>query len=45
MVKVDIVTLRTAIDNDGTLHKEETSYNDIFDAFRLGFEALPLPGT
>ena len=25
----------TAIDNDGTLDKEATSYSDIFDAFRL----------
>jgi hypothetical protein len=30
-----ITALRTAIDNDGTLDKEATSYNDIFDAFRL----------
>jgi hypothetical protein len=30
-----IVSLRTAVDNDGTLDKESTSYNDIFDAFRL----------
>jgi hypothetical protein len=30
-----ITTLRTAVDNDGTLDKESTSYNDIFDAFRL----------
>jgi hypothetical protein len=27
--------LRTAVDNDGTLDKEATSYNEIFDAFRL----------
>jgi hypothetical protein len=27
--------LRTAVDNDGILDKEATSYNDIFDAFRL----------
>jgi hypothetical protein len=32
-----ITALRTAIDNDGTLDKESTSYNDIFDAFRLKF--------
>ena len=25
----------TAVDNDGTLDKESTSYNDIFDSFRL----------
>ena len=33
-----INTLRTAIDNDGTLDKESTSYNDIFDAFRLALK-------
>ncbi|MFL6434250.1 MAG: hypothetical protein ACJ71O_11015, partial [Nitrososphaeraceae archaeon] len=26
-----ITSLRTAVDNDGTLDKEGTSYNDIFD--------------
>jgi hypothetical protein len=30
-----ITSLRTAVDNDGVLDKEATSYNDIFDAFRL----------
>ena len=31
-----ITVLRIAVDNDdGTLDKETTSYNDIFDAFRL----------
>lgn len=30
-----ITALRTAIDNEGALDKEATSYNDIFDAFRL----------
>jgi hypothetical protein len=30
-----ITALRTAVDSDGTLDKESTSYNDIFDAFRL----------
>ncbi len=30
-----ITALRTAVDNDGTLDKEATSYSDIFDAFRL----------
>jgi hypothetical protein len=29
-----ITASRTAVDNDGTLDKEATSYNDIFDAFR-----------
>jgi hypothetical protein len=30
-----VTALRTAVDNDGMLDKEATSYNDIFDAFRL----------
>jgi hypothetical protein len=30
--------LRTAVDNDGILDKEATSYNDIFDAFRLALK-------
>ena len=30
--------LRTAVDNDGTLDKESTSHNDIFDAFRLALK-------
>jgi hypothetical protein len=33
-----IASLRTAVDNDGTLDKETTSYNDIFDAFRLALK-------
>jgi hypothetical protein len=33
-----ITALRTAIDNDGVLDKEATSYNDIFDAFRLALK-------
>jgi hypothetical protein len=33
-----ITALRTAIDNDGTLDKEATLYNDIFDAFRLALK-------
>jgi hypothetical protein len=32
-----ITALRTAVDIDGTLDKEATSYNDIFDAYRLRF--------
>jgi hypothetical protein len=28
----------TAVDIDGTLDKEATSYNDIFDAFRLALK-------
>ena len=30
-----ITSLRTAVDNDSVLDKESTSYNDIFDTFRL----------
>jgi hypothetical protein len=30
-----ITSLRTAVDNEGTLDKDATSYPDIFDAFRL----------
>ena len=33
-----ITALRTAVDNDGTLDKESTSYNDIFDTFRLALK-------
>jgi len=29
-----ITSIMTAVDNDGILDKEATSYNDIFDAFR-----------
>jgi hypothetical protein len=33
-----ITALRTAVDNDCTLDKEATSYDDIFDAFRLAMK-------
>jgi hypothetical protein len=33
-----VTALRTVVDNDGTLDKEATSYNDIFDAFRLALK-------
>jgi hypothetical protein len=33
-----ITALRTAVDNDGTLDKEATSYNDIYNAFRLALK-------
>jgi hypothetical protein len=33
-----IAAIITAVDNDGVLHKESTSYNDIFDAFRLALK-------
>jgi hypothetical protein len=36
--KLIITALRTAVDNDGILDKEVTSYNDIFDAFRLALK-------
>jgi len=35
-----ITSLRTAVDADGTLDKESTSYNDIFDAFRLALTPI-----
>ena len=33
-----VTALRTVVDNDGTLDKDTTSYNDIFDAFRLALK-------
>ena len=33
-----ITALRTALDSDGVLDKASTSYNDIFDAFRLALK-------
>jgi hypothetical protein len=30
-----ITALRTAVENEGVLDKEITSYGDVFDAFRL----------
>jgi hypothetical protein len=33
-----ITALRTAVDNDGVLDKESTSFNDTFDAFRLALK-------
>jgi Terminase RNaseH-like domain len=33
-----ITALRTVVDNDGTMDKESTSYNDMFDAFRLALK-------
>ena len=30
-----ITSLRTAVEKDGVLDKEATSYDDVFDAFRL----------
>jgi hypothetical protein len=33
-----ITALRTAVDADGTLDKESTSYHDILDAFRMALK-------
>ena len=33
-----VTSLRTAVDNDGVLDKESTSYNDMFDALRLALK-------
>jgi hypothetical protein len=33
-----ITALRTAVDNEGSLDKEATSYDDTFDAYRLALE-------
>ena len=38
-----ITALSTAVDNEGTLDKEATSYNDIFDAYRLGLRCYGYP--
>jgi hypothetical protein len=35
-----IISLRTAVDNEGVLDKEATSHNDVFDAFPAGYEVL-----
>ena len=33
-----ITSLRTAVENEGILDKEVTSYDDVFDAFRLALK-------
>ena len=33
-----ITALRTAVEQDGKLDKEATSYDDLFDAFRLSLQ-------
>ncbi|MGC1131526.1 MAG: hypothetical protein WA941_01785 [Nitrososphaeraceae archaeon] len=33
-----VTSLRTAVDNEGSLDKQLTSYSDIFDAFRLSLQ-------
>jgi hypothetical protein len=30
-----VISLRTAVENEGSLDKEATSHNDILDAFRM----------
>jgi hypothetical protein len=35
-----ITAIRIGVDNDGTLDKGSTSYNDIFDAFRLELKVV-----
>jgi hypothetical protein len=37
-----ITSLKTAVENDGSLDKEITSFNDIFDAFRLSLQNYSL---
>jgi hypothetical protein len=39
-----ITSIMTAIDNDGALDKESSSYNDIFDAFRLALKFYHFEG-
>ncbi len=39
-----ITSLRTAVENDGILDKEATSYDDIFDAFRLALKFYSYKG-
>ena len=34
-----ITSLRTAVDNEGALDKDSTSYDDIFDALRLSLKS------
>jgi hypothetical protein len=35
-----VTSLRTAIEDNGMLDKETTSYNDIFNAFRLALSDM-----
>ena len=39
-----ITSLRTAVENEGVLDKEVTSYDDIFDAFRLALKFYSYKG-
>jgi len=40
-----ITSLKTAVENDGSLDKESTAYNDIFDAFRLSLQNYSIKNT
>jgi hypothetical protein len=40
-----ITSIMTAVDNDGALDKESSSYNDIFDAFRLAIKFYHFEGS
>ena len=37
-----LVSMRTAIANEYTLNKEQTSYDDMFDALRLSLKAYKM---
>lgn len=39
-----ITALRTAYENDGSLDKERTAHNDVFDAFRMCLKYFELGG-
>jgi hypothetical protein len=39
-----VTSLRTAVENEGALDKEVTSYDDIFDAFRLALKFYSYKG-
>ena len=40
-----ITAVRTAVDNDGVLDKESTSYNDTFDAFEVALKLYHFIGS
>jgi hypothetical protein len=37
-VQAELKPTNSAVDNEGTLDKEATSYDDVFDAYRLALE-------
>lgn len=39
-----ITSLRTAVENEGVLDKEVTSYDDVFDTFRLALKFYSYEG-